>query len=372
MKANLTILIYLLAASLQLTSCKEKSQDSDSPIEITENTVLLKISKQEFTETHMKLDSVHSAPFPSVISAIGTIEVPPNGRATVNAFMGGYVKDFPLLVGDQVKKGQRLLTLENLEFLQLQQDYLETRQKMSYLKSEYERQEQLYKEKINSQKVFLKAQNDYENIKIKYQGLRQRLMAIQINPDQLNSENMKSTAQIESPISGSITRVFVNTGSYVDPSDPIMEIVNASHLHLEIQIFEKDAIRIEKGQEIRFRVPEYSNKTYQAEVHLIGKSIDEDRTVQVHAHLDEKQKEKFIPGMFIQAEIWVEESLKPALDTKALTEIEGKFYVMELVDEDETDYFFRKTEVSKGRSRGDVVEVDLSESDLGKRYLVRN
>jgi cobalt-zinc-cadmium efflux system membrane fusion protein len=372
MKANLKILIFLLAISLQMTSCKEKNPDTDSSIEITENTILLKISKQEFVEADMKFDSVSMAPFPSVISAIGTIEVPPNGRATVNAFMGGYVKDFPLLVGDQVQKGQRLLTLENLEFLQLQQDYLETRQKMSYLKSEYERQEQLYEEKINSQKVFLKAQNDYENIKIKHQGLRQKLIAIQINPDQLNAENMKSTARIQSPISGSISRVFVNTGSYVDPSDPIMEIVNASHLHLEIQIFEKDAIRIEKGQEIRFRVPEYSNNTYQAEVHLIGKSIDEDRTVQVHAHLDETQKEKFIPGMFIQAEILAEESLKPALAVEALTEIEGRFYILELVDEDEADYVFRKTEVSKGRSRKGLTEVDLSSSDLGKRYLVRN
>ena len=134
MKANLTILIYLLAISLQLTSCKEKNQDTDPPLEITENTILVKISKQEFLEAQMKFDSVRMAPFPSVISAIGIIEVPPNGRATVIAFMGGYVKDFPLLVGDQVKKGQRLLTLENLDFLQLQQDYLETRQKMSYLK----------------------------------------------------------------------------------------------------------------------------------------------------------------------------------------------------------------------------------------------
>ena len=71
-----------------------------------------------------------------------------------------------------------------------------------------------------------------------------------------------------------------------------MEIVNATHLHLEIQIFEKDAIRIVKGQKILFRVPEYSDKTYSAEVHLIGKSIDQDRTVQVHAHLDEENQER--------------------------------------------------------------------------------
>jgi len=366
---SLKFLIFISIAA-QLFACKAETQEAEEPTEITENTILLRVPKDEFTERNMKLDSVHRVPFPSVITAIGTVEVPPNGRATVSAFMGGYVKDFPLLVGDQVRKGQKLLTLENLEFLQLQQDFLETKQRMKYLQSEFERQKQLYEEKINSQKVFLKAQNDYENEKITYQALRQKLIAIQINPATLTSDNMSSTARIESPIAGSVSRVFVNTGSYVDPSNPIMEIVNATHLHLEIQIFEKDAIRIEKGQKIRFRVPEYSDREYWAEVHLIGKSIDQDRTVQVHADLDEENQEKFIPGMFIQAEIMAEETLKPALPAEALTEIEERHYVFELVDESESEFVFRKTEVNRGRTMNGLSEVDLPDSNLGKRYLI--
>ena len=362
--------VILISLAAQLLSCKGEKEPAEDPIEITANTILLRISKDEFSTSNMKLDSVHMTPFPSVITAIGVIEVPPNGRATVNAFMGGYVKDFPLLVGDPVRKGQQLLTLENLEFLQLQQDYLETKQRMKYLQSEYERQKQLYEEKINSQKVFLKAQNEYENAKITHQALKQKLIAIQINPATLTSENMRSTTRIESPIAGSVSRVFVNTGSYVDPSNPIMEIVNATHLHLEIQIFEKDAIRIEKGQRIRFRVPEYSDESYSAEVHLIGKSIDKDRTVQVHAHLNEENQEKFIPGMFIQAEIMAEEALKPALPERALTEIEDRHYVFELVDESESEFVFRKTEVDLGRTINGFSEVDLPDSNLGKRYLI--
>ena len=197
---------------VQFLSCKGEAEQAEDPIEITENTILLRISKEEFNESNMSLDSVSMTPFPSVITAIGIIEVPPNGRATVSAFMGGYVKDFPLLVGDPVKKGQRLLTLENLEFLQLQQDFLETKESLNYLQSEYERQEQLYEEKISSQKVFLKARNDYENAKITYQALKQKLLAIQIDPTTLTPENMRSTTRIESPISGSVSRIFRQYG----------------------------------------------------------------------------------------------------------------------------------------------------------------
>ncbi len=370
MKAKTIPYLIILVLAAQLLSCKRETRETEGPIEITENTILLRISKEEFADSKLELDSVRLVPFPSVISAIGVIEVPPNGRAAVNAFMGGYVKDIPFLVGDQVEKGQRLLTLENLAYLELQQEYLETEQKMAYLQSEFERQEQLYEEKISSEKVFLKAKSDYESTRIAYQGLRQKLRTIQINPDAVTAENMRSTTYIKSPIDGSVSRVFVNTGTYVDPSDPIMEIVNAAHLHLEIQIFEKDAIRIEKGQEILFRVPEYSDKVYSAQVHLIGKSIDSDRTVQVHAHLSEENQEKFIPGMFIQAEIMAEETLKPALREVALSEIEDRYYAMELVDEDENNLVFRKVEVGLGRTRNGFSEVDLPASNGDKRYLV--
>ena len=120
--------VILISLAAQLLSCKGETKPAEDPIEITANTILLRISKDEFSKSNMKLDSVHMTPFPSVITAIGVIEVPPNGRATVNAFMGGYVKDFPLLVGDPVRKGQQLLTLENLEFLQLKRSEVFFRQ----------------------------------------------------------------------------------------------------------------------------------------------------------------------------------------------------------------------------------------------------
>ena len=362
--------LTLLFSAILIIGCQGEKQENEKALEVTENTILLRVPKEDFGDSNKSMDSIRLIPLPAVISASGMIEVPPNSRATVNSYMGGYVKDFPLLVGDRVEKGQRLLTLENLEFLNLQQEYLEAEQRMIFLESEYERQQELFEEKINSEKVYLRAKSDFEQIRIVHQGLRQRLLALQMNPDLLNHENMSSTIRISAPISGSISKVHVNSGSYVDPSDPIMEIINATHLHLEIQIFEKDAIRIKEGQTIRFRVPEYSEQTYSARVHLIGKTIDQDRTVQVHAHLDEEEREDFIPGMFIQAEIMAENLLKPALPEGAFTEIDDRHFVFELIDENETDYVFRKIEVSKGRTKEGFSEVDLPATGDQNRYLI--
>lgn len=68
--------------------------------------------------------------------------------------MGGYIKNSPLLVGDKVRKGQMVVTLENTEFVTLQQEYMEITEELTFLKSEFERQRALIAENITSQKNF--------------------------------------------------------------------------------------------------------------------------------------------------------------------------------------------------------------------------
>lgn len=367
---NILSLLLILELLFALGSCKNNSSVSGEGQEKRESNILIEVAKEDFVSAGMRLDTIGLAPFPDIISAIGVLDVPPNNRATINAFLGGYVKDIQLLIGDRVTKGQKLLTIENLEFLELQQQYLETGQKLKYLEAEYVRQKQLYEENINSQKVFMKAENEFEKIKILRQALRKKLQMIQIDPDRVNPDNLVSTTAIYSPITGSVTKVFVNTGIHVTPDDAIMEIVNSDHLHLEIQIFEKDALRIEIGQEISFKVPEYSAEVFKAEVDLIGKSVDQDRTVKVHAHLHEKNKANFIPGMFIKADIVAEETMKPALPAEGLVDFDGRNYVLELIDESDTTYTFRKIEVETGQQRNAFVEVDLEDSIEKNQYLI--
>ena len=59
------------------------------------------------------------------------------------------------------------------------------------------------------------------------------------------------------------------------------------NLHLELNVFEKDILKVKEGKKITFTVPEASKEVFNAEVHLVGKSIEgNDRTINVHGHLD--------------------------------------------------------------------------------------
>lgn len=309
--------------------------------------------------------------FNETVLSTGFIDVPPSSRASVTTFMEGYIKNTPLLVGDEVKKGQLLVTLENPEFVELQQNYLEVSNQLIYLKSEFERQETLYKENITSQKNYLKAESDYKSNLAHYNGLKQKLKMLSISPQNVENGNISSTINLYAPIAGSITKVNVSNGSFVSASTEILEIVNTNHIHLELMVFEKDILKISKEQPINFKVPEASNNVYSAEVYLVGTSIDPtNRTIKVHGHIEDDKNSPFVTGMFIEAQIITGVSKGNALPKEAVAEIDGEFFALVLNKKDD-NYTFEKTKVEVGKQTDAYIEVLNTQDFKGKQVLTK-
>ncbi len=365
----------LLIAFLAISCGRSKSNSeikkvSSDDQEISINKDIIRISKTQFEGENMKLVSIAEKPFPTYIKTTGMIDVPPNSKAVISAFTGGYIKNSPLLIGDKVKKRQLLVTIENLEFVELQQEYLEISEQLTFLKSEYDRQEELFAEKISSKKSFLKAESDYKKTNAMYHGLRKKLQMLNINPASVEKGNLTSVSTIYSPISGSITNVNISTGIYVSPADKIMEIVNTDHIHLELRVFEKDVLKLKKEQKVIFRIPESTDKSFIGHIHLIGKSIDKNRTVQVHAHIDHAIEQNFIVGMFVEADIVIENNNAKALSEDTLVDVDGKSYVLILQSEDNESYSFVKKEIITGKTYNGFTEIKDDPSKDGDQFLL--
>ncbi|NNK11334.1 MAG: efflux RND transporter periplasmic adaptor subunit [Flavobacteriaceae bacterium] len=352
-----------------LLGCKNSGEEK-SDTELTDD-LTITISKAQFEAGGMKLGTLETKPFPTIIEATGTIDVPPQSKAVISALMGGYIKETPLLIGDRVKKGQMLLKLESPEFITLQQNYLEAKQQLAFLKADFDRQKQLVAENITSQKNFLKAESDYKGKLALCNGLRQKLVLLNIPIEQVEAGNIRSDANIYAPISGSVTKIHISKGVYVSPADKIMEIVDNDHIHLELQVFEKDIMSLNIGQKIAFSIPEASSETYEAEVYLIGTHIEENRTVMVHAHLKDEENHNFLTGMFVQAQIETSETQKPALPTRALAEKDYSVFALKLISEDEDNYVFEQLRVESEFSYGGYSAVEVEESkDQEATFLV--
>lgn len=352
-------IIYLFTITALLFSCKDAKTEDITP----KDDGLINVTKAQFQSAGMEISTPVEQDFDVTIKTSGRIDVPPQNRAKVTTFIGGYVKSTSLLVGDKVTKGQALLTLENTEFLDIQKDYLEVAEQINYLKSEYERQKTLYDEKITSQKNYLKAESEYRRAKATYQSLRQKLNLLNLNPSQVEKGKLTSVITIYSPISGDIVIMNANVGMLMAPSDVILEIVDTNHLHLELAVFEKDILNVKIGQKINFRVPEASKEVFKAEVHLVGKSIEgNDRTINVHGHLDDAIKQKLLTGMFVEAGIVVNSKKGLAIPTDALLTENNKNYVL-LLDNTKTGYSFKKVAVSLGEKSEEFVEI-LSNKEI--------
>lgn len=278
-----------------LFGCNERRIESDADQPSTP--VEQEVKKAVIAETDKKKQS---------ISVTGYIDVPPENRVSISPYFGGYAKKIRVLPGQSVKKGEMLFTLENPEYLKVQQDYLESKEQLDYLKANYDRQKQLADEQIASTKNFKKAESDYKVMLARYRALTEQLKLMGLTLADLEGGELSSAISITAPIAGNITAVNINKGEFADAKEAAVELVNLDHIHLELELFEKDALQVKEGQRIQFTIPETGSQKYEGKVHLVGKSIDlKKRTVMVHGHIDEEIN-GLIPGMFVEASIVVE------------------------------------------------------------------
>ena len=234
--------IYIILFSLAFVACGNSEKNVEAIVETETVSNEINITKQQFEGENMAFGSLSEQEFNENVITNGMIDVPPHNKSSVTSFIGGYITKTPLLVGDKVKKEQLLVTLENPEFVEIQQNYLEVAEQLNYLKSEFTRQKTLYDENITSQKNFLKAESTYKSNLAHYNGLRKKLQMMSINPTSVEQGHITSTINLYAPIAGYITQVNVSNGTYVSPSDIVMEIVDTDHIHLELSVFEKDIL----------------------------------------------------------------------------------------------------------------------------------
>ncbi len=361
MKSNDT-LFWIFAVSLVIVSCNKNKnvlESSDNAQSVTADSLnYITVSKDQFAAAGMELGGIRAYEYAEPVTASGYIDVPPENRAKIGTFMGGYVKSANLLPGDHVRKGQILIILENIEYLKLQQSFLETKEQLEYLKSVYESQKTLADEKISSQRNYLQAKSDYNSMLAAYESLSRQLQLLLIDPLTVKAETMVSTIKLTSPIEGYITKANAVKGMFVNPSDILYEIIDPGHLHIELKVFEKDLFRLRIGQPIVFRIPEASGATGRGEIILIGREIDGDeRAVPVHGHIVGKPEVKLTPGMYIEAVIHANVRPAKGLPVDALVPEEGRNYVYIKDSESAGKYVFERIPVRIGKSNEEWFEV---------------
>lgn len=357
-------LIGLIFVSL-LGSC---GTNSETQTEIDNNTSdLIILTEEQMDLGKIELGQIKKEAFPEIVNTNGIFGVPPERKATVSAYFAGYVKKVNILEGQKVEKGQVLFTLENPDYIKIQQDFLVKKAKLKNLESEYKRQEVLYKENVSSQKSFLTAETNYLTTEAEFQSLRQQLKMMHLDPDNLTAKNIKTIIDVISPMSGYLTDIRISNGIFLPPSYIALTIVNTDHLHLELSVYEKKLHNIREGQEVRFSLLDKKDKEYKAVIIQVGKSIDpEKRTISVHSHLENDSLiSLFTVGMYVDAKIYISSDSLFALPNEAIVEVDGISYalLLDYYDNENVTYGFKTIKLKTGKKSEYFTEI-LNHNDF--------
>lgn len=262
------------------------------------------------TETVAQADSVQQADAVSSATNVaksasynGVITVPPQRQATVTLTMGGSIHSTNLLPGSYVRRGEVIATLENPEFIQLQQTYLESAAQAEYLEKEYNRQKMLSEQEAASQKRFQQSKADYLSMKSRMDAAAAQLKLLQVDVRQLHDQGIEPYLQVKSPLDGYVTNMKVNLGTYLNAGEPICDIINKGETLLELTAYEKDLDYLQVGSSVEFQVNGMGSQTFEATVITIGQEVDDvNRSLQVYARVKD-QNSRFRPGMYVSAKI---------------------------------------------------------------------
>jgi cobalt-zinc-cadmium efflux system membrane fusion protein len=302
-----------------------------------------------------------------VLHLQGTIDVPPQSTVSLSFPLGGYLKSTKMLPGMQVRKGQILAELEDMQFIQLQQDFLTAREKFTLAESDFSRQRDLNASKASSDKVYQQARAEMETQRILMNALGQKLEVIGISPGQLRADNISKSVAVVSPINGFVSKVNVNVGKYTAPTDMLFELVDPKDIHLSLNVFEKDLNSLAVGQQVTAYTNSEPGKKFQAKIILIGKNLDQDRMAEVHCHFD-VYNPALVPGMFMNGEISTSSKTALTVPEDAIVRWENKFYVFV----DSGNGKFEMTEVKPGVISNGKQQIEAGRVTADTRLVVKN
>ncbi len=370
-------IISLVLISLFIISCGKKDASAENTEKAPEKTEQKEKPKDEapqtiaaLTEEQMKsvgvtLGTVEMKELTSTIKANGLLSVPNSNKATITSLYGGIIKTLNIQVGSIVKKGQVIATIANPEYIRLQEDYLTTNSRITYAEQEYRRQRELFNNDAGAKKNLQSADAELNTLRTRRASLLKQLQMMGISPGSVNNGNMRSGLVITAPISGTISGITAQIGSYVDISSPVATVIDNGSIHLDLQVFERDLPKMRVGQVVHFKLTNNPDTEYDARIYSIGSSFEnESKTISMHCQVI-GNKNGLIDGMNITGIVSLDKSTTPAVPSSAIVEADSKYYVFVQTDKKPEEEHEEKGKPHPKTLNFEKIEVVKGTSDMG-------
>jgi cobalt-zinc-cadmium efflux system membrane fusion protein len=275
----------------------------------------LHLSPQQQKEWGIVVGSVTRQDVASRIKLPGILTLNQNKTAYISSLIRGKVASLAVDLGDRVRNGQLLLTINSPEFAQAQADFLQTVAKLNLSRKEYERAKLLLKERALEEREFLKREAEFEKLSTEVGGLGAILHSYGLNheqteeliekcnsrkPDDDLCELANPNLPVLSPLSGTIIFRDVIVGEHVEPSKILFTASDLRTLWALLDAYEKDLPYINQDSQVTINSTLYPDKEFEGKITYISNTIDEKlRTIKIRVEV--KNDDGLLkPNMYIQ------------------------------------------------------------------------
>lgn len=343
----------------------------------------LHLPPEKQKEWGVGLGTVSKQDISSMLVLPGILKVNQNQTAHISSYVPGKVVAHTADLGDRVRSGQALVTINSPAFAQAQADFLRARANYLLSKKEFERAKMLWAEKAIEEKEYLRREAEHEKLATEYGALGSALHSYGITHDQID-ELIEKCKEIEdkeyaceiadpnlpilSPVSGTVIFRDVVKGEHVEPDKILYTVSDLSTLWAILDVYEKDLPYISKDSQVTITTSIYPGSKFPGKITTISDLVDEKlRTVKIRVEVDNKQG--FLkPNMYIQGKIEnrLEQKDILAVPEEAIQNLEGEKVVFIREEGD----IFTVRHVMVGYKIGDnrIITQGLTEGD---RIVVR-
>lgn len=329
-------------------------------VETESQSDLIEITQQQFDLDKMELGKIEQNEFFDIVKCNAIIVSQTNGIANLSIPISGIVNNIRTNVGQLVSQGQVLIDLTGNELIDLQKDFGETSAILDRLTIEYERTKSLYIEKVATEKDYILAQSEYNSTKAKYNGLKMKLDALGLSANNIKEGNYYKNFQLKSPISGYVTNIKTTIGSFVEPQNTLIEIINPKKIQVKLSVFQDDIQKIRIGQKVNIKSNSAENE-YVATIKSIGKTIDDNtKSIECYAELEDVNISNPITNVVLGADIIINKYNSDALPSDAVFQTDDINYILVLDHKDKDIYYFKKEEIKIGTKTKDYIEIKNS------------
>ncbi|OQW39889.1 MAG: efflux transporter periplasmic adaptor subunit [Proteobacteria bacterium SG_bin4] len=302
----------------------------------------------------------------STLKLPGEIVVNPNSVVQVVPRLPGVVAAVNFEAGQSVKKGDVMAVIESQLLADLQSQYLAAQRRLALAKTVYEREKQLWQEKISAKQDYLAAELVFSEARIASDLAAEKLRALGVRPEPgLHAKDL-TRYEVRAPISGLILSKTVALGAVYKDDAPIFTVADMSTVWTAVTVYPKDLSIVRTGQKAHVKATAYDVEGDGVVTYITTLIGGQTRTATARVILDNPDG-RWHPGMFVNVELISDEIEVPvAVAAQAVqtyrdwTVVFGRY-----------GNYFEARPLELGRSDGRMVEV-LKGIPAGEHYASGN